>query len=153
MTGVPTDHVGEVRRESRQREKVVRLETRAARVLPWLLVICACAGAAHFAHNAEYLSAYPNLPTDWARGDVYLGFALVSVPGVLGWLLYRGGASRAGLALLYMYACLGFGGLLHYARAPFHRHTAVMNITILAEAAAALALLADLVVLTREASR
>jgi hypothetical protein len=130
----------------------VRAESRAETLLPWLLVLYACTSLVHFTHNAEYLSAYPNLPPDWSRGTVYGAFALVCVPGLAGWLLYRRGAPRTGLALLYMYAALGLGALLHYLRAPFPRHTALMNVTILAEAVAALALLANLVLLTREPS-
>ena len=131
----------------------VRGERRAARVLPWLLILYACTGLGHFTHNAEYLSAYPNLPPGCSRGEVYFAFVLVCIPGLFGWLLYRRGAVRAGLTLLYIYAGLGFAALLHYLRAPLHRHTALMNVTILAEATTALALLVNLVFLTREPSR
>lgn len=131
----------------------MRGDHRAARLLPWLLILYACTSLGHFTHNAEYLSAYPNLPPHCPRGEVYLVFGLVCLPGLLGWLLYRGGAVRAGLTLLYVYAGLGLGALLHRLRAPFHRHTALMNVTILAEATAALVLLVNLTFLTRESSR
>jgi hypothetical protein len=44
-----------------------------------------------------------------------------------------------------VYACLGFAGLLHYQRAPFGRHTAMMNLTIWTEAVTGALLLAVLV--------
>ena len=44
-----------------------------------------------------------------------------------------------------MYAAAGFGGLLHYTRAPFAHHTAAMNLTICTETATAALLLLDLI--------
>jgi hypothetical protein len=115
----------------------------ARRLLPWLLLLYSGASLLHFAHNAEYLAAYPNLPPGCSRHAVYLAWCAVAAVGLAGWLLYRGGWRRAGHGLLALYACLGFAGLLHYLRAPFHRHGAVMNLTILAEVATALVLLLD----------
>jgi hypothetical protein len=123
----------------------------AARLLPWLLLLYALASLAHFAHNAEYLADYPNLPRSWSPAEVYLAWCAVSAVGLGGYLMYRGRQRRAGLVLLAVYACLGFAGLAHYQRAPFHRHTALMNLTILIEVAAALVLLMDVGWLLRRA--
>jgi len=121
----------------------------ASRALPWLLVLLAAASLVHFTHNAEYLHEYPNLPA-WSRAQVYAAWCLVSVPGLLGFLRYRAGRPL-GLPLLALYAALGFAGLLHYTRAPFSHHTAGMNLSICAEAAAAALLLADVLWLAARA--
>jgi hypothetical protein len=126
---------------------------RAARALPWLLLIYACASLWHFAHNAEYLTDYPNLPHNWSREEVYVAWLAVSLVGLVGWLGYRTCARRTGLALLALYACAGFAGLLHYTRAPLHRHSLTMNLTILTEALTALVLCIDLLALARREVR
>jgi hypothetical protein len=97
----------------------------------------------HFAHNAEYLIQYPNLPPTWSRTDVYFTWCSITAFGALGYLLYKRAYPRLGLLALALYAALGFAGLLHYTRAPFHHHTASMNLTILTEVAAASVLLID----------
>jgi hypothetical protein len=56
-------------------------------------------------------------------------------------LLLRG-FRAAGLALIALYALLGFDGLLHYLLAPLAAHSVAMNLTIWIEVAAAAALLA-----------
>jgi len=117
----------------------------ASRALPWLVLLYAAASLVHFAHNAEYLHAYPNLPP-WSRGEVYAAWCAVSAAGLCGFLAYRAGRPL-GLPLLGLYAVLGFAGLLHYTRAPFSHHTAGMNLTICTEVAAAALLLADVLVL------
>jgi hypothetical protein len=111
--------------------------------LPWLLALYAAASLLHFTHNAEYLAQYPNLPPSWSRAGVYLAWWGVTALGLLGYMLYRGGYRRVGLTVLAVYGGLGFGGLLHYARAPLAHHSAAMNVTIWAEAAAAAALLIE----------
>ncbi|MGQ0651943.1 MAG: hypothetical protein ACT4P4_06695 [Betaproteobacteria bacterium] len=50
-------------------------------------------------------------------------------------------ARRHGLALIALYAVLGFDGLAHYALAPLAQHTLAMNMTIWLEVAAAALLL------------
>jgi hypothetical protein len=110
---------------------------RAFQLMPWLLALYAAASLLHFAHNAEYLAHYPNLPASWTRADVYWAWCGVTSVGLLGYVLYRGAFRRTGLALLTIYAGLGFGGLLHYTRAPVVHHSAAMNFTIWAEAVAA----------------
>jgi hypothetical protein len=120
------------------------LARRAGQFLPWLLVVYAAASLLHFAHNAEHLAQYPNLPASWSRNDVYVAWCCVTLPGVAGYVLYRRGSRRLGLALMSLYAALGFGGLLHYTRAPLAHHSATMNATIWAEAATAALLLMSL---------
>jgi hypothetical protein len=109
--------------------------------LTGVLLLYAAASLLHFAHNAEYLGDYPNLP-DWlTRGGVYLAWGAQTAVGLLGYLLYRRGWRLIGLILLGIYACFGFDGLLHYTRAPFDAHTTAMNFTILFEVLAAALLL------------
>jgi hypothetical protein len=117
---------------------------RANGALPWLLLLYASASLLHFAHNAEYLAQYPNLPPSWSRADVYLAWCAVTALGVAGYLIYRRGHRAAGLALLSVYAGLGFGGLLHYARAPVDHHSTMMNVTIWTEVVAAALVLMNL---------
>lgn len=114
---------------------------RAHRVLAALLVLYAVASLLHFVHNAEYLDQYPNLPSSWTRAQVYLAWCGLTAIGLLGYVLYRFGHRRAGLIVLATYGSLGFGGLLHYTRAPLAHHTASMNFTIWTEAVAAAVLL------------
>jgi len=109
--------------------------------MPWLLVLYAAASLMHFAHNARYLAEYPHLPASWTPADVYWAWCAVTSVGLLGYVLYRGAHRRTGLTLLTLYACLGFGGLLHYTRAAVGHHSAAMNFTIWAEVAAAVLLL------------
>lgn len=115
----------------------------ARRLLPWILLVFVAASFLHFAHNAEYLSLYPNLPASWSRTEVYLAWGVTTAFGILGFALYRKGSLRSGLLILALYAVSGFAGLLHYTRAPFHHHTSTMNMTILTEVAAAVLLLMD----------
>jgi len=95
------------------------------------------ASLTHFVHNAEYLHEYPNLPEWLSRGGVYLAWCAVTAIGVMGLLIYRLAAKRVGLACIVAYAALGFGGFDHYVVAPMSAHTAMMNATILFEAATA----------------
>ncbi|HET9331246.1 MAG TPA: hypothetical protein VFO23_12015 [Steroidobacteraceae bacterium] len=116
-----------------------------------LVVLYAAASLLHFTHNAEYLAHYPNLPPSWTRAEVYLAWAAVTVPGILGFALYRRDRRRSGLALLALYALLGFAGLLHYTRAPWSHHSAAMNLTIGLEVACAAGLLLHIARLASEA--
>ena len=89
-----------------------------ARTLPVSLMLYCVASFVHFAHN------------------VWLG---ITALGVLGYRLRR---RFFGLAILAVYAAIGFDGLLHYTRAPFDAHTGTMNVTIWSEVVAAALLLA-----------
>jgi hypothetical protein len=124
--------------------------TLARRALPWLLLLYAAASLLHFAHNAEYLADYPNLPGWLSRVDVYLAWCGVTFVGVAGYVLYARSRELMGIALLAVYAALGFDGLLHYTRAPASAHTAAMNTTIWTEVAAAALLLAGVATLAAQ---
>jgi uncharacterized membrane protein len=109
----------------------------ASRLLLGLLLLYAVASLLHFAHNAERLSLYPNLPPSLTRASVYGAWCALGALGLLGYGLYRCGLARLGLTLLLLYALCGFDGLLHYQRASFAAHSPMMNFTILTEVCAA----------------
>ena len=115
--------------------------------LPWLFGLYTIATLLHFAHNAEYLPQYPNLPTSWSRADVYAAWCCVMAVGLVGYGLYAFALRTVGLTILGVYAALGFDGLLHYTRAPISHHSTMMNVTIWAEAASGTLLLANVVML------
>lgn len=119
-----------------------------SQALPWVFVLYAAATLLHFAHNAQYLAQYPHLPPSWSRADVYAAWFGLMAVGLLGFALYRSGRRRTGLSLLGLYALSGFGGLLHYTRAPMAHHSAMMNVTIWAEAVAGALLLANVIMLS-----
>jgi hypothetical protein len=114
--------------------------TRDAILLPLMLVYGA-ASLLHFAHNAVYLHAYPNLPAWLTPVGVVAAWLVVASLGALGYLLYSRVSWVAGLITIAAYAVLGFGGLDHYTVAPVSAHTVAMNLTILLEAASAVVLL------------
>ncbi len=117
------------------------------RVLALLMIVYGAASLLHFVHNAVYIQEYPNLPAWITPLGVYASWLVIASVGVLGYWLYRRGSRGAGLAVIAVYALLGFGGLDHYIVAPISAHTIVMNGTIVAEVAAASALLVFLGVL------
>lgn len=106
-----------------------------------LLAVCLAGSLLHFAHNAEFLGDYPNLPYWLTRSQVYLTWLGLAAIGVSGFVLYLRQSHSAGLLLIGLYAVLGFDGLLHYSRAPFQAHTVAMNFTIWFEVIVAAALL------------
>lgn len=95
----------------------------------------------HFAHNAEFLAQYPNMPAWLTRSHVYGAWLLITGIGVIGLAVVRSRFFPVGLVLLAIYAALGFDGLLHYRLAPISAHTVAMNLTIGFEVAAAACLL------------
>jgi hypothetical protein len=95
----------------------------------------------HFAHNAEYLCDYPNLPAWLTRAKVYGVWLAITSVGLIGLILMKNKLVGTGLLLVATYAALGFDGLGHYAVAPMAHHTLGANITILSEVAAAAVLL------------
>ena len=95
----------------------------------------------HFAHNAEFICEYPNLPKWLTRAKVYAAWGAITAVGVVGLLLIRRRLVAAGLLLVAVYAALGFDGLAHYVVAPMAFHTWGANVTILSEVAAAALLL------------
>jgi hypothetical protein len=112
------------------------------RALPWLLLLYCGASLLHFAHNAEYLADYPNLPQWLSRASIYLAWAVIFMIGLSGYLLWRRNRTAPGLMLLAIYTALGLDGLLHYGRAPMAAHTFGMNLTIWTEVVAAAVALA-----------
>jgi hypothetical protein len=123
------------------------------KALPILLLLYAGASFVHFAHNAEFLADYPNLPAWLTRVQVYAVWLGITGIGVLGYCVWRAGWRRLGLVILALYAAIGFDGLLHYTRAPFAAHTGTMNLTIWSEVVAAALVLAAVLALLIEERR
>lgn len=111
------------------------------RTLLIFMVAYGVASLAHFVHNAVYIDAYPNLPAWLTPVVVYDAWLVIAATGLCGYWLYRRRARVVGLAVIGVYALLGFGGLDHYALAPPSAHSMAMNATILAEVIAASVLL------------
>jgi len=116
----------------------------AARSAGLALALAACVAASllHHVHNAEYLQDYPNLPGTLTRGGVYAAWLAEAVIAFTGYVLLHFGKEKTGLALIGLYALIGFGGLAHYYAAPLSAHTLAMNATIWLEALTAALLLA-----------
>jgi hypothetical protein len=112
-----------------------------ARALLILFLVYAGASLFHYAHNAEFLAEYPNMPAWLSRMKVYAAWLGVTTLGLFGYLLVRRGHQIAGLCVLAVSAALGFDGLGHYSLAPLSAHTPLMNLTIWLEAASAALLL------------
>lgn len=110
-------------------------------------MIYCLASLVHFAHNAEFVSDYPNLPAWLTRSKVYLAWLAVTAVGAAGIVLLKLRFRLPGLVLIGVYAALGFAGLDHYWVAPVSAHSIAMNATIWFEVAAAAALLVAVVVL------
>ena len=110
---------------------------KAAKLLMVLLLAYGAASLVHYAHNAEFLADYPNMPAWLSRAKVYVAWLGVTAIGVLGYLLVRRGHQLSGLCVIALYAALGFDGLAHYRLAPLSAHTAAMNLTIWLEVATA----------------
>lgn len=112
----------------------------------WIIVYCA-ASLIHFAHNAEFVSDYPNLPAWLTRSKVYLAWLAVTSVGAIGIVFLKLRLRLLGLLAIAGYAALGFAGLDHYWVAPVSAHSWAMNATIWFEVAAAAVLLATVVAL------
>jgi hypothetical protein len=111
------------------------------RWLPALLLGCAAASLFHYVHNAEFLDAYPRMPAWLTPAGVYGAWLGGTAVGVCGYFMLRAGHARSGLILLAIYGVIGLDGLGHYTLAPMSAHSAAMNLSILLEAAMAVALL------------
>jgi hypothetical protein len=110
---------------------------------PFIVLVAAyfATSLGHFAHNAEFICEYPNLPTWLTRAKVYAAWLAITSVGLLGFILMHNKLVVAGLLLVAIYAALGFDGLGHYAVAPMELHTLGANVTILSEVVAAALLL------------
>ena len=106
-----------------------------------LILVYGAASLAHFVHNAVYLEFYPNMPTWLTPLGVLGSWLVIAATGAVGYWLFRKGLAVVGLAVLALYAALGFAGLDHYAIAPVAAHSLVMNATIGGEVIAASVLL------------
>ena len=106
-----------------------------------LILVYGAASLAHFVHNAVYLEFYPNMPTWLTPLGVLGSWLVIAATGAVGYWLFRKGLAVVGLAVLAVYAALGFAGLDHYAIAPVAAHSLVMNATIVGEVSAASVLL------------
>ena len=95
----------------------------------------------HYAHNAEFLGDYPNMPAWLSPALVYGAWLGVTAVGLVGYFLIRRGYQLAGLAVLGVYGALGLDGLGHYTLAPLSAHTVAMNMSIWLEAATGVLLL------------
>ena len=121
--------------------------TRYANIMPrnhtllTSILVYGAASLAHFVHNAVYLNLYPNMPIWLTPRGVLTAWLGVAAIGAVGYYLFRKGLTLTGLAIIALYAALGFAGLDHYAIAPISAHSLMMNATILAEVITASALL------------
>jgi len=106
-----------------------------SRALVVLVAVYFAASLAHFAHNAEYIAVYPNMPAWLTREKVYLAWLAVTGVGVAGLGLVRFGLHALGLAVVSAYGALGLDGLAHYTLALCSEHTLATNATILFEVA------------------
>jgi hypothetical protein len=108
----------------------------------WALVaVYFVASLAHFAHNAEYIAFYPNMPAWLTREKVYLAWLGITCVGVSGLAVFRFGLPALGAALVGAYGAFGLDGLAHYTLALCSEHTLATNITIWSEAGTGLLLL------------
>lgn len=108
------------------------------------------ASLAHFAHNAEYIAFYPNMPGWIGRDTVYLAWLAITCVGLAGLAAQRIGWHALGLLFIGVYGAFGLDGLAHYTLALCSEHTLATNVTIWSEAVTGLALLlASAVLLTR----
>jgi hypothetical protein len=120
---------------------MVQPSSRIPNFLLVLLAVYCAASLMHFAHNAEFVSDYPNLPAWLTRSKVYLAWFAVTAIGAAGVVLMALRLRMLGLVLIAGYAALGFAGLDHYWVAPISAHSLAMNATIGFEVVAAAILL------------
>jgi len=103
----------------------------------WALALLYCgASLLHFAHNAEYIAFYPNMPAWITRETVYWVWLAITGVGALGAALALCGRRVAAALCLMAYGAFGFDGLGHYWLALCSQHTFAMNFSILFEVCA-----------------
>lgn len=106
-----------------------------------LVAVYFLATLAHFAHNAEFIAFYPNMPQSLTRETVYLAWLAITGIGVAALIATRFGVPVLGAVLLAAYGAMGLDGLGHYALALCSEHTLATNVTIWFEVVAGVALL------------
>jgi hypothetical protein len=94
----------------------------------------------HFAHNAEYIALYPNMPAGLQREDVYLVWLAITAVGAAAAAMWLHGWRVAAGVAAGLYGAAGLAGLAHYTLALCSEHTLAMNMTIWFEAIAGSAL-------------
>jgi hypothetical protein len=99
------------------------------------------ASLAHFAHNAEYIAFYPNMPVWLTREKVYMAWLGITCIGMAGLAISRFGLHAMAAFLVGVYGAFGLDGLAHYTLALCSEHTLATNVTIWAEAIAGLLLM------------
>ncbi len=102
----------------------------------FLLALYCCASFIHFAHNAEYIAFYPNMPLWITRENVYWVWLAITAVGIAAVAASLSGWRAIAALLLIVYGSLGLDGLGHYALALCSQHTLAMNFTIWFEVAA-----------------
>ena len=107
-----------------------RLATSLTPLLWALFALYTGASLLHFAHNAEFIALYPNMPAWITREKVYLAWAAIAAVGVVGLGVVGLGWRVVGLLCLAAYGLLGLDGLGHYTLALCSEHTLAMNATI-----------------------
>lgn len=119
--------------------------TQTSALLPrhlWvLLAVYFAAGLLHFAHNAEYIAFYPNMPAWLTREGVYLVWLAVTSLAVMGLGLARAGQRSFGIVFIAAYGAMGLDGLAHYTLALCSEHTLATNLAIWFEVLAGFALM------------
>jgi hypothetical protein len=82
---------------------------------PFILLVAAYffTSLGHFAHNAEFICEYPNLPTWLTRAKVYAAWLAITAVGLVGLILIKNKLMPAGLLLAAIYAAVGFDGMGH----------------------------------------
>ena len=68
--------------------------------MPWLLLLYCGASLLHFAHNAEYVADYPNLPGWISRHSIYVAWCAIFLTGFCGYLLFLAAAQFLGSSCL-----------------------------------------------------
>ncbi|HKY02085.1 MAG TPA: hypothetical protein VJM53_05995 [Burkholderiales bacterium] len=106
-----------------------------------LVLLYGLASLFHFSHNAIYLERYPNMPAWISRSGVMGAWLSIAAIGVVGCAALLGDYRKIGLAILGLYAAMGFDGLAHYCLAPISAHSLPMNFSIWLEVLAAALLL------------
>jgi hypothetical protein len=106
-----------------------------------LLALYFVASLAHFAHNAEFIAFYPNMPRWLTREHVYVAWLVVSGVGVAALVMARLRWPVTAALLAAAYGALGIDGLAHYTLALCSEHTLATNLTIAFEVVTGIALL------------
>jgi len=123
-------------------EKITRASKGRAKLLP----VCSLTKSTWLSSGeVQRLGGTPgnDLRPAWITpGGVYAAWLGEAAIGAAGVILFLRGRTAIGLALIAIYAVLGFGGFDHYTLAAISAHTLAMNLTIWLEAATGLALLA-----------